>query len=62
MRRLERVQLCPEAVDGCREDWRRLTEISECPAETTQLNYLSAEATRQGQGLGKVLNVNIELH
>lgn len=50
MRRLERVQLCPGAVDSCREDWKRFREISERPAGLTQPVLSALLLTVSGSG------------
>lgn len=51
MRRLERVQLCPGAVDGCREDCKRLTETSARPAGTACLLVCQSHKTGSGSGI-----------
>lgn len=41
------MQLCLEAVDDYKKDWRRLKKISECSSETTGLNGLSVCLSKQ---------------
>lgn len=43
----ERVQVCLEAVDDDKKDWRRLKKISECYSETTGLNGLCVCLSKQ---------------